>query len=632
MRCPRRQVLSGGIAVVFLLTFSSPAMAVFHFWDINEVFSSADGTIQFIEFHTFSDGQHLLGGHDLTSNGKSFTFPSHLASGTANKTFLVATSGFQSLAGAVAPDYTIPDNFFSVSGDTITLVGADSLTFGAGDLPTDGVTSIDDTLTEMTNSPKNYAGESGSIGVNDVPVITGQNIVTLQEDSSRQIVKTDLIVSDSDNDYPQDFTLSVQNGINYTRIGSTITPKADFFGTLTVPVTVNDGLDTSNTFNLSVTVTQVDDATVYVDFEAGSGGIGTAAEPFDTLEEALSSATLGATVIIEPGTSSAILTISQNVRLEANDTGGSVRIGVAGAKKRTKSTASQYDTDVGGIASSAIAALSASTETSDGGTGVGATGGEESVTHFDRVTHEPVLPYSTAAEGVHLAQTDSVLAVRLRSEEGIDPDSVWGVNTESSAEWVPVRDGDYTDIWVVFRPSDSWYLEDLMTVTAGAQKISGESIDPVTYEFQVETGEEYEARSRETDTDLWQPRYGEDFDASNLDLDAESNDEAQITQAGEKTPELSEGIAEPLAIGPEKVYETPQRVWLPLPDGVIASEVELYYYHPNGEDRGWYPAANVEGWLVPDSHLVMTLDGIDYLGFLVRHAGIVQLGRSAMNE
>jgi hypothetical protein len=78
------------------------------------------------------------------------------------------------------------------------------------------------------------------------------------------------------------------------------------------------------------------------------------------------------------------------------------------------------------------------------------------------------------------------------------------------------------------------------------------------------------------------------------------------------------------------VYEEPQRVWLPIPEGIDPARVRVYYYHATcnaiGDDKGWYPAENVEGWLVPDSYVYTQAEGAAYLGFLVRHAGIVQLG------
>ena len=60
--------------------------------------------------------------------------------------------------------------------------------------------------------------------------------------------------------------------------------------------------------------------------------------------------------------------------------------------------------------------------------------------------------------------------------------------------------------------------------------------------------------------------------------------------------------------------------------GADATNIDIYYYHPNGDDRGWYPAENVLGWLVPDSTLTLDLDGISYLGLLVRHTAVVHLG------
>ena len=113
------------------------------------------------------------------------------------------------------------------------------------------------------------------------PTITGQRDVSVAEDDSVTIRLSDLRVSDPDSDYPDDFTLSVRNGQNYTRSGSTVTPAADFNGTLNVPVQVNDGIFDSNVFQLSVTVNPENDppfVTGEVEEQAAQEG-----EPF-TLE------------------------------------------------------------------------------------------------------------------------------------------------------------------------------------------------------------------------------------------------------------------------------------------------------------------------------------------------------------
>ncbi len=95
--------------------------------------------------------------------------------------------------------------------------------------------------------------------VNDAPVITGQSALSVNEDNALTIALGNLTVTDVDNTYPTGFSLTVQNGTNYTVSGNTVTPSANYNGTLTVPVKVNDGAADSNTFNLAVTVNAVND-------------------------------------------------------------------------------------------------------------------------------------------------------------------------------------------------------------------------------------------------------------------------------------------------------------------------------------------------------------------------------------
>jgi hypothetical protein len=99
--------------------------------------------------------------------------------------------------------------------------------------------------------------------VNDAPVITGVVVpLSTEEDTPLEILITDLEVTDPDNVFPTDFTLVLQDGLNYTRVDNTITPDADFNGQLSVPATVSDGELTSAVFNLEVSVASVNDVPV----------------------------------------------------------------------------------------------------------------------------------------------------------------------------------------------------------------------------------------------------------------------------------------------------------------------------------------------------------------------------------
>ena len=45
-----------------------PALASFHLWVLNEIYSNADGTIQFMELTTGTGGQQFLTGHAITNS------------------------------------------------------------------------------------------------------------------------------------------------------------------------------------------------------------------------------------------------------------------------------------------------------------------------------------------------------------------------------------------------------------------------------------------------------------------------------------------------------------------------------------------------------------------------------------
>jgi hypothetical protein len=146
---------------------STAALASFHLWRIAELYSSADGLVQFIELHESfgADGENFLMGQGMISTQgtttRTYTFPTNLPNAsTANKRMLIATPGFAAL-GVVVPDYIVPAPFLFPGGGTLDYAGVDIVSYPA--LPTDGVSSVDRTGARATNSPTNYAGQTGSI-------------------------------------------------------------------------------------------------------------------------------------------------------------------------------------------------------------------------------------------------------------------------------------------------------------------------------------------------------------------------------------------------------------------------------------------------------------------------------------
>ncbi len=155
---------------------NSFAYAAFHTWKVNEIYSNADGSVQFIEMKESAgaNGQNALPGHAITCTGPlgttTFNFPSNLPStSTSNRVFIIGTSNLTSIPGGLTPDYV-----FTNSGPFLSLVGGGFINFAGGfdtvtytNLPTDGsgamIRSGANLIVVTTNSPVNFRGGSNSI-------------------------------------------------------------------------------------------------------------------------------------------------------------------------------------------------------------------------------------------------------------------------------------------------------------------------------------------------------------------------------------------------------------------------------------------------------------------------------------
>lgn len=147
------------------LLAAQTAFAGAHTWDVVEVFSNADGTIQFVEIREMAGtpGEVNLNGLSVTSdaNGVIWTFTANLVGPSTNKSILLGTAAFAALPGAPTPDHIIDPNSFNIAGDTVRYGPYDAFTFPA--VPTNCVNSMNDGGIVAPNTPKNYAGQTGSV-------------------------------------------------------------------------------------------------------------------------------------------------------------------------------------------------------------------------------------------------------------------------------------------------------------------------------------------------------------------------------------------------------------------------------------------------------------------------------------
>lgn len=164
----------------------------------------------------------------------------------------------------VDPDNKYPDDFtlkvssgqnYSVKDNTVTPNGSFT-----------GTLTVPVTVNDGEDESEKY---SLKITVTDrpnaVPVITGQDDLSVKEDQSITLSLGNLKVTDPDNDYPKDFSLTIHEGNNYSFQEKTVTPVLNFSGTIWVNVTVNDGKDESAVFPLAVAVISVNDAPLITD-------------------------------------------------------------------------------------------------------------------------------------------------------------------------------------------------------------------------------------------------------------------------------------------------------------------------------------------------------------------------------
>jgi hypothetical protein len=158
-----------GMTVSFWIISSFSSNAQLAGWTIAEIYSSANGSVQFIELSTQpAAGGLLSAGYQFNSQNSSATQSHSYATGVSQfsgggfQYLLFANSGFTQLPGAITPDYIIPNNFlFSPAGNlnvqTISDQFGSSLSYS--DLPTDGLHGLNASGSVVLTIAENNAGQ-----------------------------------------------------------------------------------------------------------------------------------------------------------------------------------------------------------------------------------------------------------------------------------------------------------------------------------------------------------------------------------------------------------------------------------------------------------------------------------------
>jgi hypothetical protein len=168
--------------IAALVAISASSQATFHLWRITQLYSNADGTVQFIELTALASGQQYLTGHTIKSSQgattHSYTFTMGLPGDSADmsdggygygmmvtgfKSIVIGTQGFAAM-GVVTPDYIVPNGFLFTTNGTVNW-GEGSDVFSYAALPTDGRLALMRAGNTDVNSPKNFNGEMGTVNL-----------------------------------------------------------------------------------------------------------------------------------------------------------------------------------------------------------------------------------------------------------------------------------------------------------------------------------------------------------------------------------------------------------------------------------------------------------------------------------
>ncbi len=218
---------------------------------------------------------------------------------------------------------------------------------------------------------------------------------------------------------------------------------------------------------------------------------------------------------------------------------------------------------------------------------------------------ETALPLSVQELPASTVAADSRLAIRLSSDDGVDPGSVWAVLTSgkgavSGGAWRPTTPGDNRDGWVMFTPATPLAADETVTLTVGGVSAKGAILDPVSQDYVVTA------------------------DKSSADDTVLPHEDSSIAPIPAVVANAKSAV---YRIGPAGVYDTPVTVRIPVTADTDASALDVFYYSETAQHVGWYRGGNVTGWLVPDSVKTVQTGGQTFVEIQVNHSGVVQVGQ-----
>ncbi len=165
-----RLSMRDSLAVLAVSCLLANPIYAFDAWRIDEIFSSADGTVQYIKLSTSTENQQNLSGRvirtlDANGNpGETYTFATNLTGQTANRSVLLGTTAFVAASG-LAVDYPLPTGFIRTEGGIVELIGAHSFSYQREQLPRNGAQALRADGSVAAANPRNFASQTATLSV-----------------------------------------------------------------------------------------------------------------------------------------------------------------------------------------------------------------------------------------------------------------------------------------------------------------------------------------------------------------------------------------------------------------------------------------------------------------------------------
>jgi hypothetical protein len=227
-------------------------------------------------------------------------------------------------------------------------------------------------------------------------------------------------------------------------------------------------------------------------------------------------------------------------------------------------------------------------------------------------------------EGTLRVPIDTSIVTRIKSDDGIDADSIeMSIENHSASMMIEkqsvyvrvqeVNDGDDTDFWIIHAPSAPFAFEQAVNFAVDAKNLNGVAMVTYYSSFRIESEEEHAAALADTPSST---EYVDDPVIGQITIAADpataiegakiiyDHLEPVTPRFGplEEIPNLDSaaGVGLPLNLQPANVFVTPVTVFIPCPGEMDLGTLEIYVFNPA---IGWQASWETDGCIVPGSRV-----------------------------